>query len=170
MKQIKSYNNISAKFGVTACNALQGMAKKKHIVCTIIEKTDIRFTNGIKRLTTHNINKIIITCPEVRVNESHGLCFLTRLSTNNIQNSVDDIPISLRGHHFPNCIIIGDDASNMSLTRIKALLTHIGEDTELILTFESEPIENNVLKKNYSNNISVLLEDIIDLYDSHGSS
>ncbi|KKQ38976.1 MAG: PhoH family protein [Candidatus Moranbacteria bacterium GW2011_GWF2_37_7] len=63
----------------------------------------------------------------------------------------------IRGRSIPNQILIIDEAQNLNRNEIKTIITRIGENSKIILTGDTEQIDNPYLDKN-NNGLSVTIE------------
>jgi phosphate starvation-inducible protein PhoH and related proteins len=121
-------------------------------------KTLIATLWAIKQLKARQIERIVITRPAVSVDEQHGFLPGTleqkmapwtrpimdvfrefwdvKQIEAMLENEVIEIaPLAyMRGRTFKNCVIIGDELQNSTVSQMKMLLTRIGEGSKMIVT------------------------------------
>jgi len=121
-------------------------------------KTLIATLWAIKQLKSREIERIVITRPAVSVDEQHGFLPGTleqkmapwtrpimdvfrefwdiKQIESMLENEVIEIaPLAyMRGRTFKNCVIIGDELQNSTVSQMKMMLTRIGEGSKMIIT------------------------------------
>jgi phosphate starvation-inducible PhoH-like protein len=121
-------------------------------------KTLIATLWAIKQLKSREIERIVITRPAVSVDEQHGFLPGTleqkmapwtrpimdvfrefwdlKQIESMLENEVLEIaPLAyMRGRTFKNCVIIGDELQNSTVSQMKMLLTRIGEGSKMVIT------------------------------------
>jgi phosphate starvation-inducible PhoH-like protein len=121
-------------------------------------KTLIATLWAIKQLKAREIDRIVITRPAVSVDEQHGFLPGTleqkmapwtrpimdvfrefwdvKQIESMLENEVIEIaPLAyMRGRTFKNCVIIGDELQNSTVSQMKMMLTRIGEGSKMIIT------------------------------------
>ena len=121
-------------------------------------KTLIATLWAIKQLKSREIERIVITRPAVSVDEQHGFLPGTleqkmapwtrpimdvfrefwdlKQIESMLENEVIEIaPLAyMRGRTFKNCVIIGDELQNSTVSQMKMLLTRIGEGSKMVIT------------------------------------
>ena len=121
-------------------------------------KTLLATLYAIKALRAGTIDKIIITRPAVSVDEQHGFLpgtlvekmapwvipimdvFKEYYHPREITKMIEDEQIEIaplaymRGRTLKNCIIIGDELQNATVSQMKMLLTRIGDGGKIIAT------------------------------------
>lgn len=122
-----------------------------------VGKTYITATHAANLYNRKHIDKIIITRPHVGVSKDIGFLPGTveekvypwalpvldvferhmgigKVDTALKNKNIEIVPLALiRGRSFDNAFIICDEAQNMNIAEMKALLTRVGEDSQIIL-------------------------------------
>ena len=125
-------------------------------------KTLLATENGVRNFLFGNCEKLIFTRPSVSVDEDLGYLpgtleekmspwvrpiydilynFITpKEVTELIEEKIIEIsPLGyMRGRTFKNCWIIADEMQNSTMSRMKMLLTRIGENSRLVITGDLE--------------------------------
>lgn len=120
-------------------------------------KTLLSCAHAIHKLTSKEINKIIITRPAVTMDENHGYlpgdleskmapwlvpiyhCFKTFITTNRLREymtneDIEICPLSyIRGRTFDNSWVIADEVQNATTNQMKTLMTRMGQDSKIVL-------------------------------------
>jgi PhoH-like ATPase len=89
-----------------------------------------------------------------------GVCERTKGYTNFLDKLSDIIEIAplayVRGRNFANAFVIVDESQNLSPSEIKTLITRVSEDSKIVLTGDTEQIDNPYLDK-HSNGLSYVV-------------
>ena len=120
-------------------------------------KTLMSCAHAIHKLTSKEIEKIIITRPAVTIDENHGYlpgdleskmapwlipiyyCFKTFITSHRLREyitneNIEICPLSyIRGRTFDNTWVIADEVQNASINQMKTLMTRMGVDSKLVL-------------------------------------
>lgn len=120
-------------------------------------KTYIAATHAANKYATKDIDKIVITRPHVAVGKDIGFLpgtleekatpwampvldvlekHLTKgvVETGIKNGNIEMCPLALvRGRTFDNAFIIVDEAQNLTVTEVKALLTRVGENSQVVV-------------------------------------
>lgn len=139
-----------------------------------VGKTYITATHAANLYNRKEIDKIIITRPHVPVGPGLGYLkgsleektlpwalpvldvFERHMGIGKVETAIKNknievVPLALiRGRSFDNAFIICDEAQNMNIVEMKALLTRVGEDSQIILDGDiqqSDIKEQSGLKK-----------------------
>ena len=126
--------------------------------CSGSGKTTIPVTIAAEKLMANKISKIIITRPNITVDESHGYlpgsieqkmlpflkpiydCFLEFMTMDKMKSylkseTIEICPFSyIRGRTFSDSFILADETQNTTISQMKTLLTRIGENSTIVLT------------------------------------
>jgi phosphate starvation-inducible PhoH-like protein len=137
-------------------------------------KTLIATLWAIKQLKSREIERIVITRPAVSVDEQHGFLPGTleqkmapwtrpimdvfrefwdlKQIESMLENEVIEIaPLAyMRGRTFKNCVIIGDELQNSTVSQMKMLLTRLGIGSKMVVTGDLQqadrPSNNGLLE------------------------
>jgi phosphate starvation-inducible PhoH-like protein len=119
---------------------------------------------AISSLINRNINKIVITRPNVILHDTEDIgylpgtlqskmepwlkpiydCFLEHITVDNLLNyiskqKIEICPLShIRGRTFHDSWIIADEVQNTTPLQMKALLTRVGRNSKIVLTGDNE--------------------------------
>lgn len=157
-KEVKPLNFIQAEYlrAIKSCDIIFGEGSAG------TGKTFIAANFAASQLFHRNINKVILTRPNVEV--GRGLGFLPgelsekyapylapfeAIFTNTLgrgfyeysirNKNIDPQPLGfLRGATFENCIVLADEMQNATKAEIKMLLTRVGANCKVILSGDSE--------------------------------
>ena len=65
--------------------------------------------------------------------------------------------LGMRGRTFSNCVVIIDEAQNMSKSSLQKVMTRFGKNTKVIIVGSNRQIDNPFITK-YTNGLSVIME------------
>jgi phosphate starvation-inducible PhoH-like protein len=146
-------------------------------------KTLIATLWAIKQLKSREIERIVITRPAVSVDEQHGFLPGTleqkmapwtrpimdvfrefwdlKQIESMLENEVIEIaPLAyMRGRTFKNCVIIGDELQNSTVSQMKMLLTRIGEGSKMVITGDLNQHDRGFEQNGLADFIKRLAED-----------
>ena len=121
-------------------------------------KTHIACQEGLNKLMTNEVKRLIITRPAISVDESHGflpgslkekmapyMCpiyesFLESISQRQLNKFIEEKQIEvspfafMRGRTFKDAFVIADESQNITKNQMKNLLTRIGDGSQLVIT------------------------------------
>lgn len=81
-----------------------------------------------------------------------------------MQNKIERVPITfLRGRSLENCILIIDEAQNLDLVTLKAILTRMGNYSKVILLGSMNQIDNKAQAKKEKCDFERVMEELADL-------
>ena len=86
------------------------------------------------------------------------------LNPKDLARQIDNIPIAfLRGRSFRNTIVIIDEAQNLDLTALKAILTRVGDYSKVILLGSMNQIDDPKQRRQEKCDFQKVIEAISDL-------
>lgn len=160
-KEVKALNNIQQEY-------LDAIATKQIIFgigSAGTGKTFVAASYAAQQLYYRRINKIIITRPTVETGRGMGFlpgeldekyapylqpfesvfthCLGTGFYNYAIKNkAIDPKPIGfMRGSNFEDCIVLVDEAQNLTKTELKMLLSRIGRNCKIILSGDPKQVD-----------------------------